>query len=421
MRSFLRLLAMVGLSPLCSSCVPDHADDTVMGGATAPDAVTGPASPLDASVQIVSLMDAALAVPLDAQRPDAAVATVVSAPAAVAPLFGVHHWNGPHAPALVDAVGSWLGRPIDLAMTYAASETWAAMTDLSWQALPWSEWLAARPGRRLLFSIPMLPGEEDLSGDDGKVGTEDDVSLAACASGAYDVHWRALGKGLVEAGLDGAILRLGWEADGPWFTWTAREHIAEYAACFRSAVNAIRAAAPTSRLEFDWSVSDDVAFVSREQLEELYPGDSYVDVMSVNAYDVSWEPDTYPFPADCAADCKYGRRLNAWNDMIRGVRLVRDFASEHQKPFAIAEWGLWQRDDGHGGGDNTDYVQRMKQFIDDPANHVFYQSYFDVDYIDGAHQLSDVSGMKENDPIGHDYKTSFPLASAVYKALFGTL
>jgi Glycosyl hydrolase family 26 len=320
------------------------------------------------------------------------------------PLHGVHHWDAPRGPALVDAVGAWRGRSFDVAAAYAPNTSWNALHNLGWQLPTWGRWVAAKPGRRFVYAVPMLIG----------AGT----SLAACARGAYDSHWSAVGAALVDSGLSNAIVRLGWEFDGDWFPWSSRGREAEYAGCFRSAVRAMRAARPKGALQFEWSSSDDVFMRSSAQLAASYPGDAYVDVLGVNAYDVSWAANSYPLPSNCDATCKSTRRSNAWNDLMRGVYLMRNLAKQKNKLLSIPEWGVWQRSDGHGGGDNPDYIARMHAFVKDPNNRVLYQAYFDIDYTDGAHQISDVSGNGNSASVGHSYVTRFPQAAAKYRALF---
>ncbi len=59
--------------------------------------------------------------------------------------------------------------------------------------------------------------------------------------------------------------------------------------------------------------------------------------------------------------------------------------------MSLPEWGLWERPDGHGGGDNPYFIERMHEFIADPANNVAYQAYFEYDVKpDGNHRLRDL-------------------------------
>jgi hypothetical protein len=316
----------------------------------------------------------------------------------VAPLHGVHHRDAPQGPALVDAVGSWSGRAFEVAAAYAPSTTWAALHDLGWQLPAWSRWTHEVPGRRFVYSLPMLVGP--------------DATLAACARGEYDVHFAAVGRALVDADLHDAIVRIGWEFDGDWFPWSARDHEGEYAGCFQSAVRAMRSVGGT--FSFEWSASDDVFMRPLDALIASYPGDAYVDIFGVNAYDVSWAANTYPLPADCDASCASQHRTAAWDDLMQGVFFMRDLAASRGKPISIPEWGLWERSDGHGGGDNADYIARMHAFVNDPQNRVFYQAYFDIDWGDGAHQISNVG-----DSVDQTHTTRFPAAAAKYRELFG--
>ena len=46
-------------------------------------------------------------------------------------------------------------------------------------------------------------------------------SVSACASGAYDANHREVARRLSANGVGDAEIRLGWEANGDWFPWTA--------------------------------------------------------------------------------------------------------------------------------------------------------------------------------------------------------
>ncbi|HEY6879423.1 MAG TPA: glycosyl hydrolase [Polyangiales bacterium] len=358
---------------------------------------------LNVLASTISCVDADADLELD---DDGSLVVLEQSLAASRPLHGVHHWDAPRGPALVDAVAAWSGRPYELAMTYAPNSTWSALHDLGWQLPTWAKWVAAQPGRRFVYSLPMLPNGEN-------------ASLASCAQGSYDAHFGAVGAALVDAGLGNAIVRLGWEFDGDWFKWSARGHEREYAGCFQRVVRAMRGARANGALQFEWSASDDIFMASPTLIRDAYPGDAYVDVLGVNAYDVSWVANSYPLPSNCDAACQRTRRANAWADLTRGMNFMRDLAVQKNKALSIPEWGLWQRSDGQGGGDNADYVARMHAFVNDPANRVLYESYFDVDYVDGAHQISDVSGTGSGAAPGHSYKTRFPNAAAKYRELFG--
>jgi hypothetical protein len=70
--------------------------------------------------------------------------------------------------------------------------------------------------------------------------------------------------------------------------------------------------------------------------------------------------------------------------------------------MSFPEWGLWSRADGHGGGDDPEYLRRMHSFIADPQNGVAFQAYFEYNGPDGPHRLM----------------TTFASSGATFRALF---
>jgi hypothetical protein len=322
------------------------------------------------------------------------------------PMRGMYHWDAPNGPTLSDAAASWLGREHDVALAFAPRATFSDLTGPSWQLPAWGNWVKAKAGRKLVYAVALVP-------DSG--GT-----LQQCADGAYDATWKTLANNLVANGLGDSILRLGWEFDGDWFAWSARGKETQYAGCFKRAVSAMRSAQPTAGLKFDWNPTEDIGSWSSAQIDAAYPGDAYVDFIGVDAYDTSWAANSYPYPATCDAACRTLHQTNGWNEMSHGLYVMRDYAVAHNKQLSIPEWGVWTRPDGHGGGDNPLYVQKMHDFMTDPQNRVGYQIYFDVNYSDGAHQLSDVSGDGGGSTVSHTFQTAFADSANKFRTLFGT-
>lgn len=95
----------------------------------------------------------------------------------------------------------------------------------------------------------------------------------------------------------------------------------------------------------------------------------------------------------------------------KGLIFWRDFAVRHHKPFSIPEWGVDASKDKHDGLYNVYFIEQMHKFINDPANHVVFHCYFDVQAGDGHHQLS--PGIKGQEA------TEFPKSAARFKELFG--
>ena len=325
-----------------------------------------------------------------------AVAMALGAPSAAVPAdaprrdppLGVY--RGALAVAGVDAFAQWLGRPTVWAEDNTGSESWNNVADPVWWLSGWSKWVKAKPGRRLVLGIPIVPGPVDGGGPtDGDIDVGKPVSLELGAKGAYDHLYARLAKSLVAHGLSDTILRLGWEFNGDWYAWRAKGKAEAFAAYWRRIVTAMRAVPGTEKLHFCWNPSlGDQSMPA----EAAWPGDDVVDSVGLDVYDVSWIADTYPWPDGASAEGIEARRTRTWDEWIdrasHGLRFWVQFARAHKRPLSIPEWGLAEGPDRHGGLDDVRFVERMTQFVTDPANDVSFHCYFDSRAPDGHHELS---------------------------------
>ena len=335
------------------------------------------------------------------------------------PAIGAYHW--PNGTAGVDAFGAWLDRPAVWSLDFVGSESWDNVEWPTWWLEHWSKWKHERPGRRLILSIPMLPGPVDASGPtQGQIASGVAVSLEAGAEGRYNDHFRQLAENLVKYRLGDTILRPGWEFNGGWYAWRAKGKTKAFAEYWRQIVTTMRTVPDTGGLRFCWNPTlGDQDFPA----DEAWPGDDFVDYVGVDVYDETWNADTYPWPED-ASDAEIAeRQAKVWEEWIlhspRGLNFWTAFAQRHKKPLAIPEWGLNHRDDGHGGRDNPHFIEQMHAFILEPANNVAFHCYFDVNgSIGGNHQLS--PGPKQPDAAGAGKKegTEFPRSAARFRELF---
>ncbi len=111
--------------------------------------------------------------------------------------------------------------------------------------------------------------------------------------------------------------------------------------------------------------------------------------------------------------------IAAWRNIVTTMRpgRIKSFLASmssptwhaHHKPLVVGEWGLWQLNDAShpSGGDNTTYIQRMYDWMNDPYNNVAIACYFEAP-ADGNSSLSGIFG-----------PTTFPKSAALYKKLFG--
>jgi hypothetical protein len=287
----------------------------------------------------------------------------------------------------------WSGISTHLGLDFAPSDSWDSISGPDWQLAAW-----AGTGRRLIYSVPLFPH----SGG----------SLADCAAGMYDGYWALLADHLVAHRLVDTIVRPGWEFNGDWYSWASAGRESDYAGCFRRLVDAMRAV-PGQRFEFLWNP---ILGTKHSAGEPAYPGDAHVDYVGVDVYDTSWARDTYPFPVDASEERRAAARRAVWNTILAGEWGLRDwarFASVRGKSLVVPEWGLSARTDGHGGGDNAYFVERMLGYLADPATRPAFAMYFEADVsLDGggfnAHRISAVHA-------------TFPIAGKRFRQIVGTL
>lgn len=292
---------------------------------------------------------------------------------------------------LYDQWEKWVGETV-WAEDFMPKESWRKIEGESWQLGVWSNWCSRAEGRRLVLGVPMLVGPWDRSGPKEGPHANESVSLAKGANGEYDAHFAALGRNLVKWGLANAIVRLGWEFNGGWYTYRAQtaEEARDFAAFFRRAVELMRKA-EGQRFLFCWNPAMEPWWPY--DVEDAWPGDAFVDIVGIDVYDQSWMPDTYPFPKDATPAERQMRQERAWRDKTAntatfGLPWWRDFTRRHGgKPLAICEWGVCLREDGHGGEDDPFFIERMADFILAPSNNVLFHCYFDVGAPDGDHLL----------------------------------
>lgn len=297
--------------------------------------------------------------------------------------MGVH--RGSETPDKVAEYEKWLGRPVTYTVDFIGK---ANPVDDPWKNIdnPASRCRAWNSTKyKLSLSTGMIPSSS--------------YSLEAGARGDYNSHWKKFGQVMVAEGCSDLILRLGWEFNGKFYNWSAGGKEASFAAYWRQIVNTLRTV-PGQAFTYDWCP---LAGNTNANVEAAYPGDAYVDIIGLDAYDTSSVQSS-------SAD--------RWNNQVTrtyGLKWQKDFAMSHGKQVSYPEWGLTVRPkDNLGGGDNPYYIQKMYDWMNDlPSSgpgSLVYHSYFEVNASDAAHRLMPVDGTLQ-----------FPSSSALFKKLFGVL
>jgi hypothetical protein len=271
---------------------------------------------------------------------------------------------GSAATSAAHTFGVWRGGGDPPVVLDFSDNTWASIE----AGYGLAEWKAAGYNK-VVFSPWMLPATG--------------ATFAAGAAGSYDSHWTALATVIASNGGTNVIVRPGWEMNGDWFVWSMDNTTsANWIAYWRKIVNAMRAVVPG--LQFDWC-----PMLGKQNPEAFYPGDAYVDIIGIDAY------NTYGSWANMLAG--EGGRV--------GLNWHRTFAAAHSKPVSFPEWGITDTNN-YGFGDNSAYIQNMFDWF--ASSNMSYECYFEFDAGDGLHNLE--NGQYPNSAV--TYRNLFPPATA---------
>jgi hypothetical protein len=243
-----------------------------------------------------------------------------------------------------ESFGNWRGAKTDVVVTWPARSNWNDVVNSTWLYDRWKN-----APQTLVLGLPPFPEN---------VG----ANLDACANGSYDAQWRQFGTTIKNYGItDRTIIRLGWEFNGNWYAWSARNP-GTFAACWRKVHAAAESTAPG--LRWDWNVNRGTSQLGIDA-RNAYPGDAYVDIVGVDSYD-GWPGAT---------------NEATWNEHYNGafgLKFWNDFAKSHGKKLSIPEWGVYPGTAwaGHNGGDNPFYIAKMFGFFKEVKDNLAYEAYF---------------------------------------------
>jgi Glycosyl hydrolase family 26 len=170
---------------------------------------------------------------------------------------------------------------------------------------------------------------------------------AQAASGDYVGRWtQAIATVKAKrAGRSGTTyIRFAHEMTGDWFTWKVTPDNVEYfKTSWRLFHDLLAREYPQAKLVF----SPNDGNHSGVPLDQIWPGDSYVDVVGVDSY------DGYP---DKTSQALWDQSVESTNDGPQGLAAWLAFAKAHHKPMALPEWGLRDSDDPF-------YITKMHEFL----------------------------------------------------------
>jgi hypothetical protein len=263
-------------------------------------------------------------------KPDAG--TPVTLPMTSKDLLGIYCGN---SVSDVQQFESWLGRPVDGILGYTGNASWSDYDG----SVGWAVGLWGGIDRTVFWSVPLIPTG---------------ASLADAAKGMFNDHYRKAAMTLsTYRPQDGKLnIRTGWEFNGDWFPWTARNGKAQdFIGAFQQFVMTFRSV--SDRFVIEWNVN--VGDQGGMNPEDAYPGDAFVDVIGMDFY---WNTQWDPKDQDMAWDYMVTRK---W-----GLQWHQDFAAKHGKPTSYSEWGI--------NSDGPSYMAKAKTWFD--THPVLFHTYW---------------------------------------------
>ncbi|HUE08699.1 MAG TPA: glycosyl hydrolase [Acidimicrobiales bacterium] len=186
---------------------------------------------------------------------------------------------------------------------------------------------------------------------------------------SWDANFTTLAKNLVSSGFSNAIIRLMWEPDSGTYNNEDLTSAANYATLWRDAYNSMMS---VSGAQFQWAWYWGGNFDATTN-NTAYPGDAYVNYVTFDFYDQSWDGScgiAYNGSnfTSTQENCLWSRDFNGL------LGKLTSFASSHSKQVGIGEFGVINRSDGHGGGDDPTFINNFSTWL--KANNVAWASYF---------------------------------------------
>jgi hypothetical protein len=248
--------------------------------------------------------------------------------------FAAPNWKSGSNGTKSHTFATWRGSPIQVAVGWAPRENWAGMLAYMSDSNP-------RQLRGQSSNVSIGVGLFPRNGG----------NLADCAANKYAGYHKSMGDRLRQNGVGDAEIRLGWEASGSSFPWSAvGKSPAQWKACFINAARAMKAG--SSNLRIAWHMSKkpkmDVRTIWPEEAKGL------ITNIGVSHYDDN--------------EARFGTEM-APNGSPWGLRAWLAFAKSKGKKLEIAEWGVGR------AGDNPSYIEKMHDFFSFAGSGLAHEGY----------------------------------------------
>lgn len=251
-------------------------------------------------------------------------------------------------------VERWLGRGLDVVVQFGGARSPSDLSgSVSGQLRRADEWHGDRIGT---YSLTVPLAFSDANARSAKGQREVRKALRSVADGDEDDAYRRVAEALVDAGHPHAVLRLGHEFDGRWFSWSAVENCDAYIAAFRHVAGVFLAVSDDFRFDWNGTVHNFAA-----NAECAYPGDDVVDIVGLDIYD---RASSEPTAEAGDGGTRWVDPDRVWQDrFLPGLEFHLRFAREHGKPVSFPEWGLSTAKGSEAGEDNPRFIRGMYEWM----------------------------------------------------------
>lgn len=135
-------------------------------------------------------------------------------------------------------------------------------------------------------ALPMITWESKPSQDTDPAQSDPAYSLTDIINGNYDAYLRTFAEAVAAEGLP-VVIRLDQEMNGNWFPWSEGVNgntSGQFVQMWQHVWNIFQAAGANNDVIWLWAPNRVDNLPHAPALSELYPGDSYVDWIGVDAY-----------------------------------------------------------------------------------------------------------------------------------------
>jgi hypothetical protein len=285
---------------------------------------------------------------------------------------GLGLYDSKSQPSGIETAANWLGSKssIKYAQDFIDATDWAHIEDpyqlSNWKGSPFT----------MIWGVPMLPC--------GAPNTQCQTNVSdfnLVASGGADDHFKTLAQHLISAGFGTSYIRLGWEMNASDMGWAVCNQqgsatdswTKDFVPAFQHIVTAMRSVSG-GNFKFIWNpIITSNSSCPGLHMENLYPGDSYVDVVALDVYDGIGTPTTDQSRfADLkngtgnggyVAESPYAVNGQSFNGQGYGLNWLAAYGKAHNKEISLPEWGLNSKSNAAGGGDDVYFMTQMANWI----------------------------------------------------------